>query len=45
MKTKDCSPVENMAWEDCDKTGHEIGCYVLVCPDCHERFYDCEDVA
>jgi hypothetical protein len=32
-------------WEDCDKEGHEEGCYVAACAvkDCGWRFADCEE--
>jgi len=44
MKVKDCRPVDEMIWEDCDRLGHESGCFVMICLDCNERFYDCEEI-
>jgi hypothetical protein len=38
----ECVLPEDMIWEDCDRTGHEESCFVMVCPFCLERFYDCE---
>lgn len=32
-------------WEECDKPGHEVECYILECRDgCGHKLYDCEDV-
>ena len=40
--TKECVLPEDMIWEDCQKVGHEEGCYVMVCPHCKTQFPDCE---
>jgi hypothetical protein len=29
-------------WLDCDKSGHEEGCYILHCLTCSLYDYDCE---
>ena len=30
-------------WYDCDKPGHDEGCYMTKCPDCGEKLYrDCQ---
>jgi hypothetical protein len=30
-------------WYDCDKQGHESGCFMTKCPDCGDKLYrDCE---
>lgn len=42
-RAKVCVEPDEMTWEDCDKPGHEEGCYVMVCPGCDTRFPDCED--
>ena len=35
-----------LAWKDCDKKGHEEGCYVALCEQdgCNWKSYDCEEV-
>ena len=30
-------------WIDCDKKGHEAGCFFAVCRKCDYEAYDCED--
>lgn len=36
-----------LEWRDCDKDGHEEGCFVASCErgDCDWESYDCEEVA
>jgi hypothetical protein len=29
-------------WKDCDKTGHEDGCFVAVCSICGHESADCD---
>jgi hypothetical protein len=40
---KDCRPIEDQVWQDCQKEGHEEGCYVMICPDCGDTLADCEE--
>jgi len=30
-------------WKDCDISGHDEGCFMLVCPGCGDKDRDCED--
>jgi hypothetical protein len=34
---------EHREWHDCQKEGHEEGCYVLVCTECMREYPDCKD--
>jgi hypothetical protein len=32
---------EAMEWNDCDKPGHEVECYIATCESCGLKSYDC----
>lgn len=40
---RDCDLEIDLYWNDCEKEGHEEGCYVAVCNNCGDVMADCEE--
>jgi hypothetical protein len=42
-KQEECHPDTLLEWRDCEKAGHEQGCFVAQCTNCDKQMYDCEE--
>jgi hypothetical protein len=38
-----CVPPSEWEWEDCNIKGHEVECYMAICPACGFIDRDCEN--